>query len=58
MLKIDLKYKIKVSNEETENLSKELKLKLFKVSSKDEIQVEKCFEYLVIKHHNNNGNFP
>jgi len=55
MSKIDLKNEIKVSNEEAENLSKELKLKLFKISSKEGIQVEECFEYLAIKHYNNNG---
>ena len=55
MSKIDLKDEIKVSNEEAENLSKELKLKLFKVSSKEGIQVEECFEYLAIKHYNNKG---
>ena len=55
MSKIDLKDDIKVSNEEAENLSKELKLKLFKVSSKEGIQVEECFEYLAIKHYNNKG---
>ena len=55
MSKIDLKNDIKVSNEEAENLSKELKLKLFKISSKEGIQVEECFEYLAIKHYNNNG---
>ena len=56
MSKIDLKNEIKVTNEEAENLSKELKLKLFKVSSKEEIQVEECFEYLAIKHYNIKGN--
>lgn len=55
MSKIDLKNDIKISNEEAENLSKELKLKLFKISSKEGIQVEECFEYLAIKHYNNNG---
>ena len=56
MSKIDLKNDIQVSNEEAESLSKELKLKLFKVSSKEGIQVEECFEFLAIKHHNIKGN--
>ena len=55
MSKIDLKNDIKVTYEEAENLSKELKLKLFKISSKEGIQVEECFEYLAVKHYNNNG---
>ena len=55
MSKIDLKNDVKVSNEEAEKLAKELKLKLFKVSSKDGIQVDECFEYLAIKHYNSNG---
>ena len=55
MSKIDLKNDIKVTYEEAENLSKELKLKLFKVSSKEGIQVEECFEYLAVKHYNSNG---
>ena len=55
MSKIDLKNDIQVSYEEAENLSKELKLKLFKVSSKEGIQVEECFEYLAIKHYNIKG---
>ena len=55
MSKIDLKDDVKVNNEEAESLAKELKLKLFKVSSKEGIQVEECFEYLAIKHYNNNG---
>ena len=45
----------KVSNEEAESLTKELKLKLFKVSLKEGIQVEECFEYFAIKHYNNKG---
>ena len=56
MSKIDLKNEVKVSKEEAENLSNELKLKLFKVSSKEGIQVEECFEYLAIKHYNIKGN--
>jgi Ras-related protein Rab-23 len=55
MSKIDLKDDIKVTYEEAENLSKELKLKLFKISSKEGIQVEECFEYLAVKHYNSNG---
>ena len=55
MSKIDLKNDAKVSNEEAESLAKELKLKLYKVSSKEGIQVEECFEYLAIKHYNSNG---
>ena len=55
MSKIDLKDNIKVSFEEAEKLSKELKIKLFKVSSKEGIQVEECFEYLAIKHYNDKG---
>ena len=57
MSKIDLKDDIKVSNEEGEHLSKELKLKLFKVSSKQGTNVEECFEYLAIIHYNIKGNF-
>ena len=56
MSKIDLKNEVKISNEEAESLSNELKLKLFKVSSKEGIQVEECFEYLAIKHYNIKGN--
>ena len=55
MSKIDLKDDIKVSNREAEKLSNELKLKLFKVSSKEGINVNECFEYLAIKHYNNKG---
>ena len=55
MSKIDLKDNIKVSFEEAEKLSKELNLKLFKVSSKEGIQVEECFEYLAINHYNDKG---
>jgi Ras-related protein Rab-23 len=55
MSKIDLKDNRKVSFEEAEKLSKELKIKLFKVSSKEGIQVEECFEYLAIKHYNDKG---
>ena len=55
MSKIDLKDELKVTYEEAEKLSKELNIKLFKVSSKEGIQVEECFEYLAIKHYNNNG---
>ena len=55
MSKIDLKDDIKVDNKEAEQLANELKMKLFKVSSKEGIQVDECFEYLAIKHYNNNG---
>lgn len=55
MSKIDLKNDIKVSNTEAENLANELNMELFKVSSKEGIQVEECFEYLAIKHYNKNG---
>ena len=55
MSKIDLKDDIKVKNEEAEQLSKELKIKLFKVSSKEGILVDECFHYLAIKHYSNNG---
>ena len=55
MSKIDLKDDVKVSYEEAEHLSNELKLKLFKVSSKEGINVEECFEYLAIKHYKNKG---
>ena len=55
MSKIDLKDDIKVDNKEAEQLANELKMKLFKVSSKEGIQVDECFEYLAIKHYNSNG---
>ena len=56
MSKIDLKDEQKVSDEEAQKLSKELKIKLFKVSSKDGIMVEECFEYLAEKNYEKNGN--
>ena len=43
--KIDLKDDIKLSREEGEHLSKELKLKLLLVNSKQGINIEECFEY-------------
>ena len=55
MSKIDLKEEQKISDEEAEKLAKELKIKLFKVSSKEGIMVEECFEYLAIKSYNKNG---
>ena len=56
MSKIDLKSEQKVSDEEAEKLAKELKIKLFKVSSKEGIMVEECFEYLAEKNYEKNGN--
>ena len=56
MSKIDLKNEQTVSDEEAQKLSKELKIKLFKVSSKDGIMVEECFEYLAEKNYEKNGN--
>ena len=55
MSKIDLKNERKISDEEAEKLAKELKIKLFKVSSKESINVEQCFEYLAIKSYNKSG---
>jgi len=56
MSKIDLKSEQKVSDEEAEKLAKELKIKLFKVSSKEGIMVEECFEYLAEKNYQKKGN--
>ena len=56
MSKIDLKSEQKVSEEDAEKLSKELRIKLFKVSSKEGIMVEECFEYLAEKNYQKNGN--
>ena len=56
MSKIDLKSEQKVSDEDSEKLSKELRIKLFKVSSKEGIMVEECFEYLAEKNYQKNGN--
>ena len=56
MSKIDLKSEQKVSDEDAEKLSKELRIKLFKVSSKEGIMVEECFEYLAEKNYQKNGN--
>ena len=57
MSKIDLKAEQKISDEEAEKLSKELGIKLFKVSSKEGIMVEECFEYLAEKNYQKNGNY-
>ena len=56
MSKIDLQKERKVSDEEAEKLSKELNIKLFKVSSKQGIMVDECFEYLAEKNYQKNGN--
>jgi len=56
MSKIDLKSERKVSDEEAEKLAKELKVKLFYVSSKDGIMVEECFEYLAELNYKKNRN--
>ena len=56
MSKIDLRNEQKITDEEAEKLSKELGIKLFKVSSKDGIMVEECFEYLAEKNYQKNGN--
>jgi len=55
MSKIDLKNEVKINKEEAEKLAKELKMKLFQVSSKEGIQVEDCFEYLAIKYYKSKG---
>jgi small GTP-binding protein len=57
MSKIDLKEERKISDEEAEQLSKELGIKLFKVSSKEGIMVEECFEFLAEKNYQKNGNY-
>ena len=57
MSKIDLKEEQKISDEEAEKLAKELGVKLFKVSSKEGIMVEECFEYLAEKNYQKNGNY-
>lgn len=57
MSKIDLKEEQKISDEESEKLAKELGIKLFKVSSKEGIMVEECFEYLAEKNYQKNGNY-
>jgi len=57
MSKIDLKAEQKISDEEAEKLAKELGIKLFKVSSKEGIMVEECFEYLAEKNYQRNGNY-
>ena len=57
MSKIDLKEEQKISDEEAEKLAKELGIKLFKVSSKEGIMVEECFEYLAEKNYQKNGNY-
>ena len=57
MSKIDLKAEQKISDEEAEKLAKELGVKLFKVSSKEGIMVEECFEYLAEKNYQKNGNY-
>ena len=57
MSKIDLKQEQKISDEEAEKLAKELGIKLFKVSSKEGIMVEECFEYLAEKNYQKNGNY-
>ena len=57
MSKIDLKAEQKISDEEAEKLAKELGIKLFKVSSKEGIMVEECFEYLAEKNYQKNGNY-
>ena len=57
MSKIDLKQEQKISDEEAEKLAKELGVKLFKVSSKEGIMVEECFEYLAEKNYQKNGNY-
>ena len=56
MSKIDLKSERKISDEEAEKLAKELNVKLFNVSSKDNIMVEECFEYLAEQNYKKNGN--
>ena len=57
MSKIDLKAEQKISDEEAEKLAKELGIKLFKVSSKEGIMVEECFEYLAEKNYQKNWNY-
>ena len=56
MSKIDLKSERKISDEEAEKLAKELNVKLFNVSSKENIMVEECFEYLAEQNYKKNGN--
>ena len=55
MTKIDLKDNIQVTDEEAKNLAKSLNINLFKVSSKNGININECFEYLAYQHYSNNG---
>jgi small GTP-binding protein len=56
MSKIDLKNEVNVTDKEAMNLSKELKIPLMKVSSKDGTMVNEVFEKLAIQHFKNNSN--
>ena len=53
--KVDIKDDIKVTNEEAEKLAKNLKLNLFKVSSKTGENINECFEFLACEHYSHNG---
>ena len=55
MSKVDIKDDIKVTMEDAEKLAKNLKLNLFKVSSKTGENINECFEYLACEHYSHNG---
>lgn len=55
MSKIDIRDDIKVNDNEAIELAKELGLKFFKVSSKNGINVDECFDYLAVEHFTING---
>ena len=55
MSKIDLKNESLITDKEAESLSKELKIPLMKVSSKDGTMVNEVFEKLAIQHFKNNN---
>lgn len=55
MSKIDLSNEMKVNEEEAIKLAEELGMKFFKVSSKNGINVNECFEYLAVEHFKRNG---
>ena len=55
MSKIDLKNESLITDKEAESLSKELKIPLMKVSSKDGTMVNEVFEKLAIQHFKTNN---
>ena len=55
MSKIDLKNNIVINDNQLANLASKLNLKYFKVSSKENIGIDECFDYLATQHYKNNG---